>query len=56
MKSKQVENVGHCALVIQSKEHFLECTMKEHSGMKEGRIWKFYIPKGINVFDLKKDC
>ena len=54
MKSKQVENVGHCALVIQSKEHFLECTMKEHSGMKEGRVWKFYIPKDVNMIDLKK--
>jgi hypothetical protein len=54
MKSKQIENVGHCRLEIQPKEHFLECTMKEHWGMKEGRAWKFYIPKGIDMLDLKR--
>ena len=54
MKSKQVENVGHCTLVIQSKEHFLECAMMEHLGVKEGRVWKFYIPRSTNMIDLKK--
>ena len=54
MKAKQVENVGHCRLEIQPNEHFLECSIIEHYGMKECRVWKFYIPKGVNMFDLKK--
>lgn len=54
MKAKQIENVGHCRLEIQPKEHFLECTMKDRCGMKEGRVWKFYIPKDVNMIDLKK--
>ena len=54
MKSKQIENVGYCGLEIQAKDYFLECTMKEHWGMKEGMVWKFYIPRGIDMLDLKK--
>ena len=54
MKSKRVENVGHCSLEIQPKEHSLECSVMEHLGVEEGRVWKFYIPRSTNMIDLKK--